>query len=175
MVVDNTGFEVTYYDSAGGEFAAEVLDDAYDGLAGELLLRPVPWLAARLALAEARLLRTGGVSLVVLPSSGLDLLLTPPLQWRIAPYAWAGFSAAFYRGDPGRFDPRFYDSPETNLRAGLGARWVATRQLVVFGEVGAFSHSSYLRVNPAAGHAGYWRHGVLGLTAVRVGLRHAWQ
>lgn len=175
VVVDNTDFEVTYYDSAGGVFATEVFDDGYNGLAGELLLRSVPWLTARLVLAEARLLRTGGISIVVLPSPGLDLLLTPPVRWRVVPYAWAGFSAAFFQGNPGRFDPRFYDSPEMNLRAGMGARWHATSQLSVFAEAGAFSHSSYLEVNPASGHAGYWRHGVVGLTAVRVGVRRGWQ
>lgn len=114
--------------------------DAYWGPGVEAVYGPISWVYGRIELAGVRFFHAGGGALVAFPTSGLDILVEPPLRWRWLPYLWVGWYYSGYWGSQGTPDPRFSQSdvgkitPIDNMRVGLGFRYEVSGRLSLFAE-----------------------------------------
>uniref|UniRef100_A0A7C4CAQ0 Outer membrane protein beta-barrel domain-containing protein n=1 Tax=candidate division WOR-3 bacterium TaxID=2052148 RepID=A0A7C4CAQ0_UNCW3 len=130
------------YDSLG-EVLRTTYKDPYLGPGLEAVYGPVGWLYGRIDLAELQFFRAGGGALVLFPHAGLDVLVEPPVRWRLLPYLWGGMRYAGYWGSQGTPDPRFNElyvlTPLYELRAGLGLRYRLSSRLYLFAETQVLS------------------------------------
>jgi hypothetical protein len=135
------GYE-RYYDSAGIELAQVTYEDPWIGPGVEVEYGPVWAFRFRSELAQLRLMYAGGGALTM-PGVGLDVMVEPPLPWRLKPYLWGGGRWAAYWGDQGHFDARFEHHYVYNLRAGIGGRFALTKRLEAVAETELWSHDMY--------------------------------
>jgi hypothetical protein len=98
-------------------------DDMYYGLGFTAEYAPLSWLSVRATVAEARLLMQGGFALALLPTLGGDVIIEPPVKWRVVPHVRFGGTWTGYVGIRDTLDARRYSSTDYSLRLGFGVRY----------------------------------------------------
>jgi hypothetical protein len=161
---------VVWTDSLG-EALRVTYADPYWGPGIEATYGALAWLSARLELVELQFFREGGGALALLPQAGLDVLVEPPLRWRLLPYLWGGMSWTGHWGSQGTPDPRFLGQPFYELRAGLGVRYGLTGRVSLFGETQILRDLSVPSYSPIRGSPQGYRFTGVGLLRAGLGVR----
>ena len=104
-------------------------DDMYCGLGLTAEYAPFSWLSVRATVAEARLLMQGGFALALLPMLGGDIIIEPPVKWRVVPHVRFGATWTGYVGINDMHDARSVFPTDYSLRFGFGARYRLTDRI----------------------------------------------
>jgi hypothetical protein len=104
-------------------------DDMYYGLGFTAEYAPLSWLSVRASLAEARLLMQGGFALALFPTLGGDVIIEPPVKWRVVPHVRFGGTWTGYVGINDTHDTRSAFPTDYSLRFGFGARYRLTDRI----------------------------------------------
>jgi hypothetical protein len=131
---DSTGKELLRV-SYGEQFVGPTLEAEYGPLWGVL--------SGRADLAQVCIYTSGGSAYRFFPAFGLDVMVEPPLGWRLKPYLWGGGRAVGYARLPEAEVPTFMHDAELHWRAGLGGKFALTPRLELFAEVQAYAHDSW--------------------------------
>ena len=168
----------TWHDSTGAPVVKVSYDKAFVGPTVEAVFGPA-WnvLSGRIDLFQVSVMTSGEAMIVgrLLPMLGLELLVEPPVGWRVKPYVWMGARTSGYTEDP-IFPIHQYDS-QTHLRGGLGGKYRLTRRIDLFAETQLYSRDSWwdgVRVLPDGSFTGRWMESeVVGLVSAEIGARFA--
>jgi hypothetical protein len=128
---DNQFMEPAVKVSYGQEFVGPTIEAEYGPL----------WdvLSGRLDIAQVSVFTSGGAAFRLFPTLGLDVMVEPPTQWRLKPYAWIGARTAAYVEMPSTRVPVFQHDSEVHWRGGLGAKFALTRRIELFAESQLYS------------------------------------
>jgi hypothetical protein len=178
VTTELAGDGLVYLDSAGIEFGRVTFRDPWVGPAIELEYGPVWAFRFRTELAHLRFMYAGGCGLLLFPDVGMDVLVEPPLAWRVKPYLWVGGRWFGYWGDQGYFDPRFVSPDVYSVSAGLGGRFAFTNRLEVFVEAELWRDEVFdpvveLGLLEGEAFVGFWSQGsgLLGANRFSLGVR----
>jgi hypothetical protein len=134
-----------------------------------------PFLAFRVRaeIAQVRAYTTGGVDVTLFPLGG-DIIVEPPVGWRVLPYVYFGgelVPLSFGNSSLGDSNT-FVASPGHHLRAGIGGRVALTPRIDAFAEVQAYS-DDLLPTEPAPEIGGTFQtgYGGVGFMKVHAGAR----
>ncbi|MEO0071114.1 MAG: hypothetical protein ABIK39_03395 [candidate division WOR-3 bacterium] len=133
-----------YYDTTGKEVARVSYGAPFVGATIEACYGPVYWFSGRLDLAQFQIFTNGVTAFKLFPMLGLDILVEPPLNWRLKPYLWGGaritsYSDVFVDNNP----PTFPRDSEMHYRAGIGMNFKLTPRLELFGETQFFADDTW--------------------------------
>ena len=163
---------VTWNDSLG-EVVRITYRDPYTGASCEVVYGPLSLFSLRMDLAAYEFFDAGGSALAVLESPCLDVLVEPPVRWRVAPYVWAGFRMIRWWGSQGTPDPRFNGEVDHEFHAGIGVRYRLSRRVELFGESRWLTDYTWLTYAPFRDYpSGYGTTTVVGLCRAEVGVRY---
>jgi hypothetical protein len=114
---------------------------------------------------------------VLFPMLGLDVMVEPPVDWRVKPYFWVGARATAYTVwfAPPPNEP--LAGLETHWRGGLGAKFNLTKRTELFAEAQLYSND-LMRDNVGILHEGSFTNRltgieVSGLVGAEIGARFA--
>ena len=155
--------------SYGEEFIGPTVEATYGPVLGVL--------SGRLDLAQASVFVDGGAAFRLFPMLGLDLMVEPPVKWRVKPYVWAGVRTTGYAWMPTPRISTLQRDSETHWRGGLGGKVRLTRRIDLFAETQWYAHDSYwegVQVYPDGSFtAGTSMTEVIGLVSAEIGARFA--
>jgi len=157
-------------DTSGMWRASYALEDMYTGASVTAEYWPYRVVGARVTLAQLQFFREGGSAFALMPRAGLDLLLEPPVGWRVRPLVATGLSCTWYRGGINRGDVRFLLDPDLHFWVGPGLSVRIIRRLEARAEIGVYDFDRYYLKDPDLGY-GQWTnsgftvdHALVGLT-----------
>jgi hypothetical protein len=167
------------YDRFGNRLVIVNYDEEFVGATVEATYGPV-WnvLSGRIDLYQIRVHPDDAfIQFSLLPMLGLDVMVEPPMDWRVKPYIWAGVRAPAYIES---FASSPFELPRglgTHWRGGLGAMWKMNRRIELFAEVQLYS-SDIWRDDAGSVHAGSFSNRLsgietTGLIGVELGVRFA--
>lgn len=120
---ENPLFQINFMEPSVGPTIEAVYGPAWNVLSG------------RIDLVQASAFTAGGVAFRFFPMLGLDMLVEPPVNWRVKPYVWAGVRTTAYAWMPKTDYEVFRPESETHWRGGLGAKYRLSRRVDLFAEM----------------------------------------
>jgi len=148
-------------DSVGGLKPSYALEDMFTGASITAEYWPYQMIGARVTLVQIQFFAEGGSALALLPRAGVDLLVAPPVDWRVRPLVAAGLSTTWYRGGVNRGDARFLFDPDVHFWIGPGLSIRVTRRLAVCVEAGVYDVDRYYIKDPDLGYYQWTNSGVV--------------
>ena len=167
--LDSQVFELT--DSTGQVVARLVTDDMYYGLGFTAEYAPLSWLSVRATLAETRLLMQGGFALALFPTLGGDVILEPPVKWRVTPKVRLGGTWTGYVGIRDTLDGRKWYPKDYSLRLGFGVRYRLTDHINIEADTDIWEEETYFTLEPNT--RGPWLFGAIGIGQAHLGVTWA--
>lgn len=171
FVLDLSSFEIDSHDGTGSLIGKTVLDDAYYGLGFTAEYAPLKWLAVRATIAETRLLMQGGFALALFPALGGDIIIEPPVRWRVVPHARFGGTWSGYAGIKDGYDTRSVFPTDYTLRLGFGARYRLTDRINLEADTDIWGESA--RYTASDGLFGQWVESWFGIGQAHLGVTWA--
>jgi hypothetical protein len=136
-----------------------VTDRRYISAGLEAEYGPLLLFRLRAEIAQARVYTSGGMDVTLFPVGG-DIMVEPPVRWRLLPYAYFGGELVpfSFGGSALEDSTTVVASPGRHLRAGIGGRFALTPRIDLFAEVQAYSDDlSLLHPDFGAGFFGFSR------------------
>jgi hypothetical protein len=134
-------------------------------------------LSGRLDIAQVSVFTSGGAAFRLFPTLGLDLMVEPPTQWRLKPYAWVGARTTGYAEMPSTRIPTTQHDSEVHWRGGLGGKFRLTRRLDLFAESQLYAQDWWwdgVSTSPEGDWSTYWTGSTVGgLVSAEIGVRFA--
>jgi hypothetical protein len=153
-------------------------DAAFVGATVEGLYGPV-WsvFSGRIDLYQVSVSANSGPRVALLPMFGLDVVVEPPVDWRVKPYVWGGARTASHIQSYNLPPPGSPHASETHWCGGLGATFRLTKRIDLFAETQLYSNNLW-RGGTQALQTGAWKaswNGSVaeGLVAAEIGARFA--
>jgi hypothetical protein len=171
----NTAVE-SYYgpsDTLGLNPLHLVTDQPYVAAGLEAEYGPFLLFRLRAEVAQVRAYTSGGANITLFPLGG-DIIIEPPFNWRVLPYAYFGGELVpFSFGSSSLVDSStVIASPGRHLRAGIGGRVALTPRIDAFAEVQAYSDDlSQLYPEPGIGGFSQSEATLVGLAKAHAGVR----
>ena len=150
-----------------------VTDQPYISAGLEAEYGPFLLFRVRAEVAQVRAYTSGGVDVTLFPLGG-DIMIEPPFNWRVLPYAYFGGELVpFNFGSSSLVDSStVIASPGRHLRAGIGARVAITPRIDAFAEVQAYSDDlSPLHPEPDFGGFSQTEGTLVGFAKAHAGVR----
>ena len=135
-------------DSSGHVIGRLVDDDMYYGLGFTAQYDPLRWLSIRATVAEVRFLKQGGEALILFPTLGGDVVVAPPVRWRLTPTVRIGGTWADYAGIKDTLDGRMAFPTSYNLRAGFGVRFHLNDRIDLEADTDIWEHEANIEIAP---------------------------
>ena len=175
----DAGSSGVVYDRFGKPLVIVNYDEEFVGATVEATYGPV-WnvLSGRIDLYQIRVHPDDAfIQFSLLPMLGLDVMVEPPVDWRVKPYIWAGVRAPAYIES---FASSPFELPHglgTHWCGGLGVVWKMNRRTELLAEAQFYS-SDIWRDGAGTVHAGSFSNRLsgietTGLLGVELGVRFA--
>jgi hypothetical protein len=153
-------------------------DAAFVGTTVEGVYGPV-WnvFSGRIDLCQVSVNSDATLMVELLPMFGLDVMIEPPMGWRVKPYVWGGARSPSYVKSTDAPPPGLLIASATHWCGGLGARFRLTRRIDLFAETQLYSNNLWRNGNPSL-QTGAWKSSwngsmVGGLVGAEIGARFA--